>query len=500
MSAKVQRSIRLESKTSAELNRFTANRGEIFYDSSEDTLRIYDGKTLAGFPLLRADLSNIAGGGSGAGDVDFGTKVVKAGSFEGDLTGNVSGNLTGNVTGQVSDISNHALDSLSNVDVSAATSGQVLYYTGSNWQATTLSSSFNGGNVGGITNFLNALQSTNTTTGGVVVSGGLGVGKNINVGGSAAISGSLALTNGLTIATNKFTVDYNNGNTVIAGSLQTGSTISVNSDSAIRFYDIDNTNFIGLKAPTNVSTDLTFTLPGSDGEAGQVLQTNGLGEWSWATVSGGGGGGGSTPPGGSNTQVQFNNNGSFAGDSDFTFNITTNTLSVSYISAVTITSALTGDVEGNVTGNVTGDVEGNVTGDLTGNVSGNVSGNVTSTGSSSFSSATITGGSINNTPIGNTTKSSGGFTTVTATGDVSATSGTDSTSTTTGAVKVAGGIGVTLNANIGGSMTVNNDVTVGGNLSASQISVPTAPVAPTDATNKSYVDKRSIALSIALGS
>jgi len=38
--------------------------------------------------------------------------------------------------------------------------------------------------------------------------------------------------------------------------------------------------------------------------------------------------GGSGAPGGSNTQVQYNNSGSFGGDSTFTFNATTNTLTV----------------------------------------------------------------------------------------------------------------------------------------------------------------------------
>jgi hypothetical protein len=43
----------------------------------------------------------------------------------------------------------------------------------------------------------------------------------------------------------------------------------------------------------------------------------------------GGGGGGSTSPGGSNTQVQFNNSGSFGGDAGLTFNATSNDLTVS---------------------------------------------------------------------------------------------------------------------------------------------------------------------------
>jgi len=40
----------------------------------------------------------------------------------------------------------------------------------------------------------------------------------------------------------------------------------------------------------------------------------------------GGGGGGSTSPGGSDTQVQFNDGGSFGGDTGFTFNKTTNAI------------------------------------------------------------------------------------------------------------------------------------------------------------------------------
>jgi hypothetical protein len=59
---------------------------------------------------------------------------------------------------------------------------------------------------------------------------------------------------------------------------------------------------------------------------GYVLQTDGTGNLSWTAQTGGGGGNGS--PGGSNTQVQFNNAGVFGGAAGFTFNNSTNTLSV----------------------------------------------------------------------------------------------------------------------------------------------------------------------------
>lgn len=45
------------------------------------------------------------------------------------------------------------------------------------------------------------------------------------------------------------------------------------------------TNFIGLKAPSAVTSDVTFTLPGADGSTGQVISTNGSGALSFATVA-----------------------------------------------------------------------------------------------------------------------------------------------------------------------------------------------------------------------
>jgi hypothetical protein len=58
----------------------------------------------------------------------------------------------------------------------------------------------------------------------------------------------------------------------------------------------------------------------SGGNSGYVLTTNGAGNVSWEPASG--------APGGSNTQVQFNTNGSFNGSPNFTFNSVTNTLNL----------------------------------------------------------------------------------------------------------------------------------------------------------------------------
>lgn len=70
------------------------------------------------------------------------------------------------------------------------------------------------------------------------------------------------------------------------------------------------------------------------GTNGYVLQTDGTGNLSWTAQTGGNAG--NSTPGGANTQVQFNDAGSFGGDSGLTFNKTTNNLTVG--GAVIITS------------------------------------------------------------------------------------------------------------------------------------------------------------------
>ena len=63
------------------------------------------------------------------------------------------------------------------------------------------------------------------------------------------------------------------------------------------------------------------------GTNGYVLQTDGTGNLTWTAQTGNGGGGNGTP-GGSNTQIQFNDSGSFGGNVGFTFNKITGNLNV----------------------------------------------------------------------------------------------------------------------------------------------------------------------------
>ncbi len=74
----------------------------------------------------------------------------------------------------------------------------------------------------------------------------------------------------------------------------------------------------GIQVTGTVNVNGAYTLPTSDGSDGQVLKTDGSGAVTFGAI----------PATGSNTQVQFNDGGSLAGDSDFTFDKSSNTLQV----------------------------------------------------------------------------------------------------------------------------------------------------------------------------
>ena len=60
--------------------------------------------------------------------------------------------------------------------------------------------------------------------------------------------------------------------------------IRVNATGAVKLYDNDDSNFVGLQAGS-ISSDVTFTLPTADGSNGQFIKTNGSGALSFSSVS-----------------------------------------------------------------------------------------------------------------------------------------------------------------------------------------------------------------------
>ena len=63
--------------------------------------------------------------------------------------------------------------------------------------------------------------------------------------------------------------------------------IGIYGDLGAQFMDDDASHYVAFVAPTSVSSNVTWTLPGSDGINGQVLSTNGTGTLAWSTVSSG---------------------------------------------------------------------------------------------------------------------------------------------------------------------------------------------------------------------
>jgi hypothetical protein len=55
----------------------------------------------------------------------------------------------------------------------------------------------------------------------------------------------------------------------------------------VRMYDTDSSNYVALRAPGTVSSNVTWTLPGTDGTANQVLKTDGAGVLGWVTGASG---------------------------------------------------------------------------------------------------------------------------------------------------------------------------------------------------------------------
>lgn len=68
----------------------------------------------------------------------------------------------------------------------------------------------------------------------------------------------------------------------LAGGALSGN-VTLNAQADLRFADADSSNWVAFQAPATVSSNVTWTLPSSDGSADQVLTTNGLGVLSFAS-------------------------------------------------------------------------------------------------------------------------------------------------------------------------------------------------------------------------
>lgn len=275
-----QRSLRLSKTPINDVTSRSYTSGEIFYDETNQTLVVYDGKTVGGHPLLRADLSNTtapvasvffsdtAPTGKNAGAIwintltgisyvlyngawvepaaqTFGGVNTSTGNVTGNLTGNVVGNLTGNVVGNVTGV----------LTGNASTATKLLSPTqinGINFDGSTaITVSAAAGTLTG-TSLASNIVSSSLTSVGVLTSGAIGTGftaipnsalanntvtingTTVSLGGSATVT-SIVAANTLTgtalpssVVTSSLTSVGTLGSLTVSGATSTG-TVSLTS-------------------------------------------------------------------------------------------------------------------------------------------------------------------------------------------------------------------------------------------------------------------------------
>lgn len=62
--------------------------------------------------------------------------------------------------------------------------------------------------------------------------------------------------------------------------------LNITNQNEVRFEDLTGGEYVGIRSPNPVSSSITFTLPGTDGAAGDVLSTDAFGNLSFITIGG----------------------------------------------------------------------------------------------------------------------------------------------------------------------------------------------------------------------
>ena len=73
---------------------------------------------------------------------------------------------------------------------------------------------------------------------------------------------------------------------LVSGAITASSNITLNAQSDLRWADANSSNWVAFQAPSTVTSNVTWTLPATDGTAQQALVTNGAGTLSFANAGG----------------------------------------------------------------------------------------------------------------------------------------------------------------------------------------------------------------------
>jgi hypothetical protein len=105
-----------------------------------------------------------------------------------------------------------------------------------------------------------------------------------NSGGNLAGSANMTF-NGTTLSAAAFSGPLNGTVGATTPTTVVATQVNVTAQGDVRFEDTTGGQYVALQAPGTVATNVTFTLPGTDGSTGQLLSTNGSGVLSFTTVS-----------------------------------------------------------------------------------------------------------------------------------------------------------------------------------------------------------------------
>ena len=140
--------------------------------------------------------------------------------------------------------------------------------------------------------------------------------------GSTSSNDKLFVNGSLRLGTNPV-IKYSGARLDVQHTNGTGTNLRIRDNSSgtdpiFKIFNANNSAEVFKVDGSSTTINNAYTLPTTDGSANQVIKTNGSGTLSFGAI----------PASGSNTQVQFNDGGDLAGDSDFTFDKSSNTLQV----------------------------------------------------------------------------------------------------------------------------------------------------------------------------
>ncbi len=148
--------------------------------------------------------------------------------------------------------------------------------------------------------------------------------------GSTSSNEKLFVNGSLRLGTNP-SIKYSGAYLDLKHSNGTGTVIRVrdnnnNTNPVFKIYSANNESEVFRVEGTSVTIANAYVLPVTDGTAGQAITTDGDGNLTFTTLN--------ADPAGSNTQVQFNDSGSFGASDAFTFDKETATLQTGVVRGV----------------------------------------------------------------------------------------------------------------------------------------------------------------------